>query len=94
MVPVKGFLDRALVHRLIAVSHLRTLNQKDTTDELTTTGFASDTVRYGVDTYRLEYRTVDARKRPTTASGLLVLPIGGARDSRTVVFEHGTSSAP
>jgi hypothetical protein len=52
--------------------------------------FDTNRARYGVDAYRLLYRTVDARGRPTTASGLVVLPDGGPRRLPTVVYEHGT----
>ncbi|MFD0345501.1 alpha/beta hydrolase family protein [Kitasatospora aburaviensis] len=38
------------------------------------------------------YRTVDPGGRPTTASGLLVLPRGGEHELRTVSFTHGTAS--
>ncbi|MEW9528519.1 alpha/beta hydrolase family protein [Microbispora sp. NPDC049125] len=55
-------------------------------------GGAWDTakVRYGVRTYRLVYRTVDASGRPTTASGLVALPRNGERRLRAVSFTHGT----
>ena len=78
--------------RLVAATHLRTQSPQEATDELAATGFATDTARYGADSYRLEYATVDVRNRPTTASGLLLLPRGGARELRTVVYEHGTAS--
>ncbi|MCF6526305.1 lipase [Streptomyces sp. JJ36] len=57
---------------------------------LTALGFRSDTVRHGVDAYRLVYRTVDAHGRPTTASGLLTLPHGRFGRLRPVSFTHGT----
>lgn len=60
--------------------------------ELGAAGFADDTVRYGVVAYRLVYRTVDAYGRPTTASGLLVLPLDSERRLRAVSFAHGTGS--
>ncbi|GAA2246231.1 hypothetical protein GCM10010430_30280 [Kitasatospora cystarginea] len=78
--------------QLVSHSHLRSLTARETAAELTGTGFSGALARYGVDTYRLVYRTVDPQGRPTTASGLLVLPHGGARTLRTVVFEHGTTS--
>ena len=55
--------------RLVAATHLRTQSRRRPTDELAATGFATDTARYGADSYRLEYATVDVRNRPTTASG-------------------------
>jgi hypothetical protein len=41
--------------------------------ELTADGFDASAVRYGVRSFRLVYRTVDSRGRPTTASGLQVV---------------------
>ncbi|TYK53629.1 alpha/beta fold hydrolase [Actinomadura decatromicini] len=55
-------------------------------------GFPSGSVRYGTTLYKLRYHTVDPHGRPTTASGLLVLPIGGTRHPRLVSFAHGTLS--
>ena len=60
------------------------------TARLKADGFNPATDRYGVRTYRLVYRTVDAHGRPTTASGLLALPIGGPRNLPVVSFTHGT----
>jgi hypothetical protein len=54
--------------------------------------FGQDTVRYGVDLYRLLYRTVDVDGRPTVASGLIVLSRNGERRLRLVSFTHGTQS--
>ncbi|MEC3995091.1 lipase family protein [Actinacidiphila sp. DG2A-62] len=53
-------------------------------------GYDAPAPRYGVDQYRLVYRTVDADGRATTASGLVVLPDSGARTLHTVAYEHGT----
>ncbi|MEU5836299.1 lipase [Streptomyces diacarni] len=66
--------------------------------ELRGAGFEDDTVRHGVVAYRLVYRTVDPHGRPTTASGLLVLPLDSKRQSghvkplQAVSFAHGTGS--
>ncbi|MDW6060260.1 lipase [Streptomyces sp. FXJ1.4098] len=65
---------------------------EDVTTWLTSAKFDTGTVRYGVDAYRLVYRTVDPYGRPTTASGLLVLPRGGEGRLRPVSFAHGTGS--
>ncbi|MFC3576609.1 alpha/beta hydrolase family protein [Streptomyces yaanensis] len=51
---------------------------------------ATDTVRYGVRAYRLTYRTVDPYGKPTTATGLLTLPTGGAHRLDVVSDTHGT----
>ncbi|THA58097.1 lipase [Streptomyces sp. A0958] len=60
--------------------------------DLTTAGFAADSARYGVVAYRLVYRTVDAHGRPTTASGLVGVPLHSGARLRTVSFAHGTGS--
>ncbi len=51
---------------------------------------ATGTVRYGVTSYRLTYRTRDAYGRPTTATGLFTLPTGGDRRLGLVSDTHGT----
>jgi hypothetical protein len=65
---------------------------------LTSDGFSPETDRYGVHTYRLVYRTTSATGKPTTASGLVALPVNGSRRLSTVEFGHGTeiykTSAP
>jgi len=77
--------------RLVSVTPLRTLLDKAAVKaELTADGFAATSVRYGVRTYRLVYRTVSATGQPTTASGLLAVPISGARRLTVVSFTHGT----
>jgi len=53
-------------------------------------GVATDPVRYGVRAYRLTYRTVDPYGNPTTATGLLTLPKGGAHRLDLVSDTHGT----
>jgi hypothetical protein len=76
---------------LISSVPLATYAQKSDVDALLTgEKFAAGTDRFGVRTYRLVYRTVDATGRPTTASGLLALPINRDRRLRTVSFAHGT----
>lgn len=83
----------ATAHRgqLVSATPLRTLtNRAAVTARLEADGFNPGTDRYGVRTYRLVYRTVDAHGRPTTASGLLALPIGGPRNLPVVSFTHGT----
>jgi hypothetical protein len=57
---------------------------------LTGDKFDPSTDRYGVKTYQLVYRTTSATGKPTTASGLVALPINGAKRLPTVEFGHGT----
>jgi hypothetical protein len=77
--------------QLVSVTPLRTLpNRAAVTARLKADGFNPATDRYGVRTYRLVYRTIDAKGRPTTASGLLALPVNAPRDLTVVSFTHGT----
>ncbi|WP_327354253.1 lipase [Streptomyces sp. NBC_01304] len=78
---------------LLDVAHLYTLKTREAvTAELAKAGFDASQVRHGVDAYRLTYRTVDPQGRPTTASGLVVLPRGPKGRLRAVSFAHGTGS--
>ncbi len=71
---------------------IATYESRAEVDALLTAGhFSAGTNRFGVRLHQLIYRTNDAHGRPTTASGLLVLPINDARRLRTVSFAHGTS---
>jgi hypothetical protein len=49
-------------------------------------------VRYGVDAYRVSYRTVDANGRPVVATGLVALPAGGPASLPVVSYDHGTTA--
>ncbi|HEX3786691.1 MAG TPA: lipase [Pseudonocardiaceae bacterium] len=82
--PVRG--------QLVSEQHLSTLTPAQTTSTLTQAGFDASAVHFGVDAYRLVYRTIDPAGHPTTASGLLVLPRNGSRDLWTMSFTHGTES--
>jgi dienelactone hydrolase len=53
-------------------------------------GSWSALVRYGVDGYRVIYRTITVDGSPTTASGLVILPRRPAHRLRAVEFGHGT----
>jgi dienelactone hydrolase len=76
--------------QLVSAEHLRAFSAEDVKGELTGDGFDTSAVRFGVDTYRLVYRTIDPGGRATTASGLLALPRGGGHELATVAYEHGT----
>ena len=43
--------------------------------------------------YRIEYRTLDVRNRPTIASALIALPADPRGIADTVVWEHGTRAS-
>lgn len=75
---------------VVSAEHLRTRSADEVTAELTSDDWDAGAVRHGVDTYRLVYRTIDERGKPTTASGLLALPRNDERKLATVSFAHGT----
>ncbi len=79
--------------QLVSVTPLRSLpTVASVRSELTGDDFDASSVRYGIRSYRLVYRTVDATGRPTTASGLMVLPDRGARQLSVVSYDHGTAT--
>ncbi|MFE0190592.1 alpha/beta hydrolase family protein [Streptomyces sp. NPDC058989] len=54
-------------------------------------GLDAETARHGVAAYRLTYRTITPDGRPTSASGLLALPVGTSRRHLPpVIHAHGT----
>ncbi|GAA3209102.1 hypothetical protein [Actinocorallia longicatena] len=77
---------------LVSATHLTTVSKAKAVKLLKAEGYDPRTVRFGVDTYRLVYRTIDENGRPTRASGLLVLPRRKATGLRTVSWTHGTTS--
>ncbi|MGW6280652.1 hypothetical protein [Kribbella sp. NPDC055071] len=52
----------------------------------------SPPARYGVTVYRLIYRTIDVNGRPTTASGIVVLPDGRRGALTAAEYLHGTNA--
>ncbi|CUU57383.1 hypothetical protein Ga0074812_11243 [Parafrankia irregularis] len=76
---------------LVSSTPLTTLaDRADVEAFLRAQSFDAGTVRYGVSTFRLVYRTVDAHGAPTTASGLLAIPENDNGRLRPVLFAHGT----
>ncbi|MFE7801505.1 hypothetical protein [Nocardia sp. NPDC057440] len=57
-----------------------------------TSAYLNTSARNGIDAYRVVYRTIDTSGRPTTASGLVVLPRTDSRRLRVVSYAHGTLS--
>lgn len=76
--------------QLISLTPLERLAPADVTARLAPLGFDASGVRYGVTAYRLTYATTDPQGRPTTATGLLVLPRGGPHRLDLVSDTHGT----
>jgi pimeloyl-ACP methyl ester carboxylesterase len=80
-------VDRGAV---VSVTPVVRLTQAQTATYLTGKQLAAPAARNGVDAYTVVYRTITAQGRPTTASGLLVLPETGRRTLTVVDYEHGT----
>jgi hypothetical protein len=76
--------------RLVGAVHLQTARAADVRARLRDAGFDASRVAYDVDLYRLVYRTVGVDGRPTTASGLVVLPRSGSRTLTAVSYAHGS----
>lgn len=76
---------------IVSATPILDLDSGETRRMLSETGYPTSQARYGVTGYRLLYRTVDHRGRPTTASGLVAFPDAPRRFLRQVAFLHGTS---
>lgn len=76
---------------VVAVTPLSRLTPAQASAYVTTMGFATGAARDGVDLYRITYRTVTPQGGPTTATGLLALPVDGRHSALpTVAYTHGT----
>ncbi|MFC7620943.1 alpha/beta hydrolase family protein [Microlunatus sp. GCM10028923] len=78
---------------LVSVTPLERLDRAEVAAQLSRHGLDTAQIRYGVRSYRVEYRTVDLRGRLTTASQLAVLPESGQRRLTAAVNLHGTTIA-
>lgn len=79
--------------RAVSVTPVADLNRSQVTEILAGVPFENVEARHGVRAYRIEYRTLDVRRRPTTASALLAIPADPPKIADTVVWEHGTRAA-
>jgi len=75
---------------LLSVTTVADLDRRQVASILADVPFEGTRPRYAVRAYRIEYRTVDVRSAPTTASALVVLPVHRPGRASTVVWEHGT----
>jgi pimeloyl-ACP methyl ester carboxylesterase len=84
-------VDRDQRGRLVSVTEVAELSSGQV--QAAVEPFFGDTgqVRYGVTGYRITYTTIDPRGRPTTASGLVVLPNGVGGELRVISYDHGTN---
>src|SRR5882757_1123426 len=75
---------------IVSAKRVQHLTAKQVRDNLKANSFDRSKVKYGVDAYRIVYRTVDENGHPTTASGLVVIPRNEQRRLRLVNYTHGT----
>ncbi|HEY3560368.1 hypothetical protein [Kribbella sp. NPDC051137] len=77
---------------VVSVTPVEHLSAPELTQYLQTTGMKPGPAKYGVDAYRVVYRTITPQGQPTTASGLVALPRNGSRRLDLVTFLHGTNA--
>ncbi|MGF1427461.1 alpha/beta hydrolase family protein [Kitasatospora sp. LaBMicrA B282] len=75
---------------IVSVTQVQQLSPQAAAAQIAERGYTGTAPEYGVDHYRVVYRTVDPQGRPTTASGLVSLPETDRRALHVVVFDHGT----
>jgi hypothetical protein len=75
---------------IVSAKRVQHLSPRQIRTTLKTDEFSAAKVRYGVDAYRLVYRTVDPAGHATTASGLVVLPRNARHRLRVINYTHGT----
>ena len=77
--------------RLLSVTEVAALSPAQV--QAAVVPFFGDTkrVHYAVTDYRITYSTVDPQGRPTTASGLVVLPTGAGSHLNVISYDHGTN---
>ncbi|UYM03529.1 alpha/beta hydrolase family protein [Solicola gregarius] len=77
---------------LVSVRKVADLSANGVGRYLRKAGWDGSRARYGIDAYRMVYRTVGVDGEPTRASGLAVLPDSDRRRLRVVSYAHGTTS--
>ncbi|MEV0372007.1 alpha/beta hydrolase [Streptomyces sp. NPDC050636] len=75
---------------LLAITPLGRQTRAEVIAQAEKSGLEAGTARHGVAAYRLTYRTITPDGHPTTASGLLALPISNSHHLPPVVHAHGT----
>ncbi|UQA95774.1 dienelactone hydrolase family protein [Streptomyces halobius] len=75
---------------LLSITPLGRQSRAEVIAQAKKTGLEADTARHGVAAYRLTYRTLTPDGHPTTASGLLALPMSKSHHLPPVVHTHGT----
>ena len=75
---------------VLDTEHIAHLSRAQTAAQVKALTLPARRVRFGADAYRLTYATADVDGRPTTATGLVLLPRRHARRLPAVVYAHGT----
>lgn len=75
---------------IVAVNALAELDAATVSTQLQSIGLDTSRVQFGVRPYQVVYRTIDPNGQPTTASELVVFPVGSDGGLRLVTWLHGT----
>ncbi|WP_437493939.1 hypothetical protein WME75_21515 [Sorangium sp. So ce1014] len=76
---------------LISATPVAVLDADEVSDYLEELGLDTSQVRFGVAAHQIVYRTIDTDGAPTTASGLVALPVNDDSELRVVAWLHGTT---
>jgi len=75
---------------LLAQPYFVSATPLDTTSKIFINFFANGLAQYDVANYKIIYNTVDTDGSPTTASGLLSIPLSNCSSLGLVSYDHGT----
>ncbi|XXX82457.1 hypothetical protein WMF30_27260 [Sorangium sp. So ce134] len=76
---------------LISATPVATMDSDQVSQYLEGFGLDTSQVRFGVEAHQIVYRTIDTTGAPTTASGLVALPVDEDGELRAVAWLHGTT---
>ncbi|MEO8181347.1 MAG: hypothetical protein ABI895_21125 [Deltaproteobacteria bacterium] len=76
---------------LLSLTPLTSLRASEVANYLAEFDIEGDDVRFGVEAYRVEYRTIDPNGQMVRASGLLALPSNAEPVLEQAVWMHGTT---
>ncbi|NKY53271.1 hypothetical protein [Nocardia vermiculata] len=78
--------------RLVSAEPLASLDAAHVSDYVRQQGFDPAAVHFGVDAYRIRYRSIDDRTAPTVVSGIVAIPQTSQHaDLPVTTYLHGTN---
>ncbi|MGK3982405.1 hypothetical protein WME99_05175 [Sorangium sp. So ce136] len=76
---------------LVSATPVAAMDADQVSEYLEAFGLDASQVRFGVEAHQIVYRTIDTDGAPTTASGLVALPVNDQGELRAVAWLHGTT---